>query len=110
MRTDLENFFDALMHDWATEKSGDTEAPTGYFALIPLVATDYQEAIGYVRDMFQADVPVPPVEDVTGHWIYRQNDQGTITLTRYWEVAQAYIDYHKLETEYTVWLETGEDI
>lgn len=110
MRTDLENFFDALVHDWATEKSGDVESPTGYFALISLVATDYREAIAYVRDMFQDDVPELPVEDVTGHWIYRQTDQGTITLTRYWEVAQAYMDYHKLETEYTVWLETGEDI
>jgi hypothetical protein len=109
MRTAIEALFDAMVSDgWANESSGDTEAPTGWFARISNSAAE----LGEVTDAFSDVIEVygrPADGDMTGHFLVTGDSLGFIYVTRYETEAELIEEYQRLDREYDTWNDDGTD-
>lgn len=99
------SFKQIISGGWAQQSDGNVEAPTGFFALIPISREDLKREGGSLWDaIFNEDdysrsleVPRP------GYYVTTENEQGIIWVYRYSDLNSASAMYDKLEDEYLKW-------
>lgn len=98
---DLDTAFKAIVAaGWAMKSDGNVEAPTGYFAKIPISKEELPELMdavfGHVDD--PDEVTIEP-----GYYVTKENSDGIIWIWKY--NAKFLMDSHyaSLEREYAEW-------
>lgn len=103
MKTALEELFgDMLTNGWATESTGDVEAPTGYFGRLH----NATEELGEIRDAFSDTIDAygDPVDDeIVGDFIVIRDSQGFIHITRYNNASETIDVFNAISEQYYAW-------
>lgn len=111
-----DNLFKVIIgNGWAEVSDGDIDSPVGYFALVPIGATDLVDAPGNLRAEFADDWPNVSLANEprlrTGWYITMENTRGIIWVFRFRNEADARAEYLARELEYNTWLDAdGEGI
>ncbi|URG17468.1 hypothetical protein Mbo2_098 [Rhodococcus phage Mbo2] len=98
----------------AEEFSGETDAPTGYFARFHITAegadylarTDAENT--HADAVTMATLGTNPAE-ITGDFILTETSTGAVSVTAYDTTAEAVAAYEALEDEYAVWNDQDDD-
>jgi len=89
--------------DWANESCGSVEVPVGHFARMTNEESDragIMDAFG--EDMAGCESPVR-FEDLLGHFIVRENDQGFVTVEEFDTLQDLLARWNKLYREFDTW-------
>lgn len=96
-----ELFYAMTLEGWANESSGSVECPTGYFARI----TNNRPDIEGIRDAFPSESESVSDDDIIGHYLLQENDQGFVSVYQYASEAELLNAYRVLDETYSEWLE-----
>ncbi len=84
---------------WSSERSGEVDAPTGWFALMINEAQDIAEI---------ADAFGPPVRGIIGNFILSESSQGFAYVAVYDTADEARLAFAALNVEYGEWLDASD--
>lgn len=87
------------LEGWANESSGHVESPMGFFARI----SNYPRDIEGIRDAFPEETRPVSDEEMTGHFLCRENDLGFWYVFTYDSEAELISEYRRLERAYSDW-------
>lgn len=84
---------------WAMKSDGDVEAPTGYFAKIPIAANELSELLDAV---FGATNP-PEAQIEPGCYVTKEDSAGNMWVWKYDNKYMMDVMYARFEREYAEW-------
>jgi hypothetical protein len=90
------------MHTGADETSGNSEAPTGWFARFSI---DFSE-LDSLAENFAEEVELSGLTDiraVVGHWLITENDQGAVFIESFDTEEALKARFDELDAEYSEW-------